>query len=141
MAWFLMPEEKELFLHPLPVEVVSWGHPTLISTFMFHHISFVLKWINHVSTIYHNVGNFEVSVGPETRTKICVYIYIMFCCKSKERKKYFRIWRSTKRFVFVFRIYLFILFLHTCIVPACCFRQRTYMVWRSSSLFLRVCLL
>ena len=32
--------------------------------------------------------------------------------------------RSTKRFVF---IYLFILFLHTCMFTACCFRQRTYM--------------
>ncbi len=34
--------------------------------------------------------------------------------------------RSMKRFVF-FRIYLVILFLHTCMFPACCFRQRTYM--------------
>ena len=34
--------------------------------------------------------------------------------------------RSTKRFVF-FRIYLFILFLHMCMFPACCFRPRTYM--------------
>ena len=34
--------------------------------------------------------------------------------------------RSTKRFVF-FKIYSFILFLHTCMFPACCFRQRTYM--------------
>ena len=45
-----------------------------------------------------------------------VFIYILF----------FLIGRSTKRFVF-FRIYLFILFLHTCMFPACCFRQRTYM--------------
>ena len=34
--------------------------------------------------------------------------------------------RSTKRFIF-FRIYLFILFLHTCMFPACWFHQRTYM--------------
>ena len=33
--------------------------------------------------------------------------------------------RSKKRFVF-FRIYLFILFLHTCMFPACYFHQRTY---------------
>ena len=33
--------------------------------------------------------------------------------------------RATKRFVF-FRIYSFILFLHTCMFPACCFRQKTY---------------
>ena len=31
-----------------------------------------------------------------------------------------------KRFVFVW-IYLFILFSHTCMFPACCYRQRTYM--------------
>ena len=35
--------------------------------------------------------------------------------------------RSTKRFVFFELIYLFILFLHTCMFPACCFRQRIYM--------------
>ena len=34
--------------------------------------------------------------------------------------------RSMKRFVF-FRIYLFILFLHTCMFKASCFHQRTYM--------------
>ena len=35
---------------------------------------------------------------------------------------------STKRFVFFLGfIYLIILFLHTCMFPACCFRQRTYM--------------
>ena len=32
-----------------------------------------------------------------------------------------------KRFVFFEFIYLFILFLHTCIFPARCFRQRTNM--------------
>ena len=74
---------------------------------------------------------------------------------------------STKRFV-IFRIYLFILFLHTCMFPAFCFHQKTYMpqglgngllnetwthlclqlewfsvvygfIYGSSSLFLRVC--
>ena len=34
--------------------------------------------------------------------------------------------RSMKRFVF-FRIYSFILVLHTCMFPASCFSQRTYM--------------
>ena len=38
--------------------------------------------------------------------------------------------RSTKRFIF-FKIYLFIYsiisFLHTCMFPAYCFRQRAYM--------------
>ena len=34
--------------------------------------------------------------------------------------------RSTKRFVFFFRIYLFISFLHTCMYPACCFCVKTY---------------
>ena len=50
----------------------------------------------------------------------------MFCCRSKEGKKYFKMSRSTKRFVF-FRTYLFILFLYTYMFSACRFRQRTYM--------------
>ena len=50
----------------------------------------------------------------------------LFRCRSKERKKYFKMNRSTKRFVFL-KIYLFILFLHMCMFPACCFHQRTYM--------------
>ena len=45
---------------------------------------------------------------------------------SRERKKYFQMSRSTKKFVFL-RICLFISFLHGCIFPCCCFRQRTYM--------------
>ena len=32
-----------------------------------------------------------------------------------------------KRFVFFEVIHLFILFLHMCMFPACCFRQSTYM--------------
>ena len=40
------------------------------------------------------------------------YIYIYVCIYI-----YFKIGRSTKKFVF-FRIYLFILFLHTCMFPA-----------------------
>ena len=39
---------------------------------------------------------------------------------------YFKMFRSTKRFVF-FRIYLFILFFHTCMFLALRFRQRTRM--------------
>ena len=58
---------------------------------------------------------------------LLISIYINFCCRSKERKKYFKMSRSTKRFVFFFRIYLFISFLYTCMFPACCFHQRTYM--------------
>ena len=89
--------------------------------------------------------------------KIKIYLYT-----------HFKIGMSTKRFVY-FRIYLFILFLHTCMFPASCFCQRTHMahslvngvlnetwthsclqfdwfsvgygfIQRSSSLFLRVCL-
>ena len=37
---------------------------------------------------------------------------------------YLKIGRFTKRFVF---IYLFILFLHTCMFPTCCFHQIIYM--------------
>ena len=35
--------------------------------------------------------------------------------------------RSTMRFIF-FKNYLLILFLHVCMLPACCFHQRTYVV-------------
>ena len=46
---------------------------------------------------------------------IYIYIYINDCCRSKERIKiYFKIGRSTKRFVFFKN--LFILFLHTCYI-------------------------
>ena len=37
---------------------------------------------------------------------------------------------STKRLVFFEFNDLFILFLHTCMFPACCFRQRRYMAQR-----------
>ena len=48
---------------------------------------------------------------------IClVYVYILnmnFCCRSKERKKYCKMSRSTKRIVF-FRIYLFCSYICVC---------------------------
>ena len=57
---------------------------------------------------------------------ILTYMYIIFIVWGPKREfKYFKM-RSTKRFVFLF-IYLFILFLHTCMFPAWCFRQRTFM--------------
>ena len=55
---------------------------------------------------------------------IPLYIYKFFLLVQRENKKYFKIRRSTKRFVF-FSIYSFILFLHKCMFPAWCFRQRT----------------
>ena len=47
---------------------------------------------------------------------------------SKERIKiYFKIGRSTKRFVFFEFIYFVLTYiLYICMFPACCFRQRTY---------------
>ena len=36
-------------------------------------------------------------------------------------------WIGPRRDLYSVKIYLFISFLHTCIFPACCFRQRTYM--------------
>ena len=57
-----------------------------------------------------------------------IWIYINACCKSKERTKlYFKIGRSTKRFVFFESIYFVLTYLlYMCMFPACCFRQRTY---------------
>ena len=47
---------------------------------------------------------------------IYIYIYIYIYCRSKKRIKiYFKIGRSTKRFVF----FEFILFLHTCYICVC----------------------
>ena len=62
---------------------------------------------------------------------IYVYIYVrkffFCCCWFKERKSnYFKMNRSTKSCVFLKE--LFILFLNTCMLPACCFHQRTYVV-------------
>ena len=45
---------------------------------------------------------------------VCVCVCVCTCCRSKERMKiYFKIGRSTKRFVFLKK--LFILFLHSVI--------------------------
>ena len=46
------------------------------------------------------------------------------CRSNREKSKYFKMNRSTKRFVFFKE--LFILFLHMSMFPACCFHQRTY---------------
>ena len=57
-----------------------------------------------------------------------IYIYKDGCCRSKERIRiYFKIRRSTKRFVF-FEFINFVLtyMLYMYIFPAYCFRQRTY---------------
>ena len=69
-------------------------------------------------------------------TYIYIYIYIYICKKissfffvegpKREKSKYFKMNKSTKRFVFFKE--LFILFLHTCMFPACCFDQRKYVV-------------
>ena len=57
---------------------------------------------------------------------MCVYIHIhkkTFRCRFKEKKKYFKMNRSTQRSVFFLKIYLFISFLHTSKFPACCFAR------------------
>ena len=58
-----------------------------------------------------------------------IYVYISKdgCCRSKERMRiYFRIGRSTKRFVFFEFIYFVLTYmLYVCMFPVCCFRQRT----------------
>ena len=66
------------------------------------------------------------------------FLYKDVCCSSKERIRiYFKIRRSTKRFVFFEFIYFgFIIVIYiyicvcvcvcVCVFPACCFCQRTY---------------
>ena len=83
------------------------------------------------------------SIGPCTKKinllrhnyTIYIYIYIyiyrerereIFVVGQKRERNILR-WVGPWRDLYFFRIYLFILFLHTCIFPACCFRQRTYM--------------
>ena len=66
---------------------------------------------------------------------VCVCVCVIFCSRFKERKEYFQMSRFMKRFAF-FKdlIILFSLIAlvraedkqQTCMFPACCFRQRTY---------------
>ena len=67
---------------------------------------------------YHNILSIIIY--------IYIYIYEFLVIGSKKEWRYFEMSRSTEKFVF-FRIYLFILFLHTCMFPVWCFRQRTCM--------------
>ena len=57
---------------------------------------------------------------------IIIYIYINVGCRSKERIRiYFKIGKSTKRFVFFEFIYFVLTYmLYICMFPTCCFRQR-----------------
>ena len=58
---------------------------------------------------------------------IYIYIYKDGCCWSKERiRLYFKMGRSTKRFVlFEFIYFVLIYVLYLCMFPACCCRLRT----------------
>ena len=58
-----------------------------------------------------------------------IYIYKDCCCRYKERIRiYFKIRRSTKRFVFFeYTYFVFTYVLYICMFPACCFCQRTYL--------------
>ena len=58
----------------------------------------------------------------------CLYLYFRDgCCRSKESIRiYFKIGKSTKRFVYFELIYFVLTYvLYICMFPACCFRQRT----------------
>ena len=102
----------------------------------------VLSWIwNWFAAYYFYYANPNTTKASKFCERIYIYIYIYI---------YIKIGWSTKTFVF-FRIVLFILFLHTCILPLCCFRHSTYMAqglvngvlnetW-TYSLYLWVCLL
>ena len=57
---------------------------------------------------------------------IYIYIYIIFYCRSKEGMKIFQN-KEVHGEICIFRIYLSILFLHTCMFLVSCFRQRTCM--------------
>ena len=70
------------------------------------------------STLHHNI--FTYLDYAFSATFIYIYIYI-----------YIKIGRSTKGFVF-FRIYLSILFLHTCMFPASCFVREH--IWQKALL-------
>ena len=67
----------------------------------------------------------HINPGRLFNTKFCKNIQNK--CTHTHTHIYIKIGGSTKRFVFFEFIHLFILFLHTCMFPACCFRQRTYM--------------
>ena len=61
---------------------------------------------------------------------IYIYVYRFFVVGPKGERNILK-WVCLRRDFYLFRIYLFIdlfiLFLHTCMFPVCCFRQRTYL--------------
>ena len=57
---------------------------------------------------------------------MCNYIYIYFFFVGPKRERNILKWVGPWRDFYFFRIYLFILFLHTCMFPAWCFYQRTW---------------
>ena len=94
----------------------------------------------HNKPLYDKLTKFEILIIKTTsltiknlaniskRTNTYIYIYKDGCCRSKKRiRLYFRIRRSTKRFVFFKFIYFVLTYvLYTCMFPVCCFLQRTY---------------
>ena len=52
--------------------------------------------------IYIYIYIYIYSIGIKYKIFICLYIHVYikrFCCRPKERKKYFSMSRTTKRFV------------------------------------------
>ena len=60
------------------------------------------------------------------KEEIHIYIYIYIVIGPKRKISILK-WVGPRRDLYFFRIYLFISFLNTCMFPAYCFRQRTYM--------------
>ena len=76
----------------------------------------------------HNEGviTFRIICTIHTHTHTHTHIY-----KYIYKDTYFKIRRSTKRFVFFEFIYFVLTYvLYICMFPACCFRQRTYVARR-----------
>ena len=98
-----------------------WAHQSqlvslTLSCFFCSLAIIVMKIMYNITPMKTNYIYVYILVFEHFHHYIYIYIYI-----------YSKIGRSTKRFVFFEFIYLLILFLHTCMFPACCFCQKTYM--------------
>ena len=118
MQWFIISRKFKIFSLPF----YFYGECKKKNNLKFNSLWFLLI----LSSYYLTIKSTQIYIY----IYICIYIYlciyIIFRCRSKERKKYFKMSMSTKRFVFL-RVYLFILFLHSWMFQECCFRQRTYL--------------
>ena len=97
-----------------------------------------VTWPTQDTTTYANVDltwnhihkyDLNIDFRFSNLRSVCIYKYIynFFCCRSKERKKYFKMSRSMKRFVFSLGfICLFCSYIHVCFQLVTFIREHIY---------------